>query len=49
MAASETFPADRIWLNGVEESIENPRLQNVLKASMLRLTEPVQARSTDGP
>ncbi|XP_059470339.1 diphosphomevalonate decarboxylase [Neocloeon triangulifer] len=29
--ASETFTEDKIWLNGKEESIENPRLQNCLK------------------
>eukprot|EP01134_Creolimax_fragrantissima_P006015 CFRG6015T1 len=29
-ALSSTFTADRLWLNGVEETITNPRLQNVL-------------------
>ncbi|XP_077982819.1 diphosphomevalonate decarboxylase-like [Glandiceps talaboti] len=31
VAVSERFDRDRIWLNGKEESIENPRLQNCLR------------------
>ena len=31
--ASGAFPQDRLWLNGVEESIRNPRLQNCLDES----------------
>ncbi|CAG5116992.1 unnamed protein product [Candidula unifasciata] len=31
VAVSESFKEDRIWLNGREESIESPRIQNVLK------------------
>ncbi|KAJ8041834.1 Diphosphomevalonate decarboxylase [Holothuria leucospilota] len=32
VAASRDFTKDRIWLNGKEESFDNPRLQSVLKA-----------------
>jgi diphosphomevalonate decarboxylase len=31
VALSESFDEDRIWLNGKEESIKSPRIQNVLK------------------
>lgn len=31
VAISESFTTDKIWLNGKEESIDNPRLQNCLK------------------
>ncbi|KAK7114798.1 diphosphomevalonate decarboxylase-like [Littorina saxatilis] len=31
VAASSQFKDDRIWLNGKEESVSNPRIQNVLK------------------
>ena len=31
VARSKTFSADRIWLNGIEENIQNPRLANCLK------------------
>ncbi|BFZ12530.1 hypothetical protein BsWGS_15569 [Bradybaena similaris] len=31
VAVSETFKEDRIWLNGREESVQSPRIQNVLK------------------
>ena len=31
IARSKSFEADRIWLNGKEESIENPRLVNCLR------------------
>ena len=31
VARSKSFANDRIWLNGTEENIENPRLANCLK------------------
>ncbi|ELU01936.1 hypothetical protein CAPTEDRAFT_176844 [Capitella teleta] len=31
VAASAGFTKDRMWLNGQEQSLDNPRLQNVLK------------------
>lgn len=31
IAQSESFHADRLWLNGVEEDIKNPRLQACLR------------------
>lgn len=31
VAKSKTFKADRIWLNGKEEDINNPRLANCLR------------------
>eukprot|EP01128_Nolandella_sp_AFSM9_P012241 TRINITY_DN9089_c0_g1_i1.p1 TRINITY_DN9089_c0_g1~~TRINITY_DN9089_c0_g1_i1.p1 ORF type:complete len:398 (-),score=91.53 TRINITY_DN9089_c0_g1_i1:223-1416(-) len=37
-AASASFKTDRLWLNGVEESVASVRIQNVLKAIRARLT-----------
>eukprot|EP00048_Salpingoeca_helianthica_P001256 m.47913 g.47913 ORF g.47913 m.47913 type:complete len:396 (-) comp11317_c0_seq2:1687-2874(-) len=37
VAVSSTFAKDRIWLNGKEEDIENPRLQNCLHEIRARL------------
>ncbi|KAL8609212.1 hypothetical protein ACOMHN_036656 [Nucella lapillus] len=31
VTVSSTFSEDRIWLNGKEQSVDNPRIQNVLK------------------
>ena len=31
VARSKSFTADRIWLNGIEERIDNPRLSNCLQ------------------
>lgn len=31
VSASPSYKSDRIWLNGKEESIENPRLVNCLR------------------
>ncbi|RUS91995.1 hypothetical protein EGW08_000208 [Elysia chlorotica] len=31
VAASSSFTEDRLWLNGIEQSISSPRIQNVLK------------------
>lgn len=31
VSASPSFKSDRIWLNGKEESIDNPRLVNCLR------------------
>ena len=31
VCASPDFEADRIWLNGKEESVDNPRLANCLR------------------
>ena len=31
VARSKSFSVDRIWLNGIEENIQNPRLANCLK------------------
>uniref|UniRef100_A0A8C1T2U4 Diphosphomevalonate decarboxylase-like N-terminal domain-containing protein n=1 Tax=Cyprinus carpio TaxID=7962 RepID=A0A8C1T2U4_CYPCA len=34
VACSRNFQQDRIWLNGKEEDINNPRLQSCLQESM---------------
>ena len=39
VAASADFEKDQIWLNGVEEDINNKRLQNVLAAVRARAAE----------
>ena len=34
VCASPDFEADRIWLNGREESVDNPRLANCLRDTL---------------
>ena len=41
VCASPDFEADRIWLNGREESVDNPRLANCLR-------DPSETRLPDG-
>ena len=36
VCAAPDFEADRIWLNGKEESVDNPRLANCLREGCLR-------------
>jgi diphosphomevalonate decarboxylase len=38
VALSSAFESDRIWLNGKEESITNPRLTNCLREVRKRAT-----------
>eukprot|EP00045_Choanoeca_perplexa_P003928 m.34410 g.34410 ORF g.34410 m.34410 type:complete len:110 (-) comp12301_c0_seq4:957-1286(-) len=43
VATSDTFTQDEIYLNGKQEDIANPRLQNVLRASKsTHATSPAQ-------
>ncbi|XP_076448778.1 diphosphomevalonate decarboxylase-like [Babylonia areolata] len=39
VAVSSKFTEDRIWLNGKEQSVNNPRIQNVLKEIRRRYSE----------
>lgn len=43
VAVSDTFETDRIWLNGKEESVNNKRIQNVLKEIRRRATRNIVA------
>ncbi|XP_065913798.1 diphosphomevalonate decarboxylase-like [Dysidea avara] len=40
VAVSKEYESDRIWLNGKEESISNPRLQNCLRQVRALCTDP---------
>ena len=39
VAISPSFSSDRIWLNGTEESMENPRLINCLREVRRKATQ----------